>query len=171
MFGQCAAPKLACIWTTTDWSVLQSLFMSSLDDCHPIRCNNFEGRGGMEATSKTNSGLGFRRHRHTPILPSKSYRKNSMLSARSEGPNKETALQMRIDCRLKFEYGRTVSHLNTSERVVLRVGVVTMSYNKFTPGSQGTPRNENEHDMDARDACIYFRRLCLLIGHRCSFRA
>ena len=24
---------------------------------------------------------------------------------------------------------------------------------------------------DANDACIYFRRLCLLIGHRCSFRA
>ena len=25
--------------------------------------------------------------------------------------------------------------------------------------------------LDERDACIYFRRLCLLIGHRCSFKA
>ncbi len=93
MYRRCAASELACIWTTTDRSVLHSLLMTFLFDAPPIRCRKFEGRGGMEATLVTNPELDFRGHRYTSILLSKSYRKSSMLRARSKGPNKETALR------------------------------------------------------------------------------
>ena len=80
-------------------------------------------------------------------------------------PPPHTHTQTASQHKANAQTGRPEPHMPSA-------GKPTSNYNLAETAAELLRRERTPGGMSLciRDACIYFRRLCLLIGHRCSFK-